>query len=189
MNIETENDLKSLLLVRLSCDFILEPEVRGVNLVDQKQVVIDFLVKPKSHIIDNGFIDKWFGIEVKYIPNNGEEKKIKQALWQSVTYAQSSYNGIRPPFVFLFTNDIGAYAIDAFHRQAILSVKSFCQFANVGSLEVNENGYRFSFGNQGYYRIGEDGMHYKGKTNAGLIRYTGNFLGAKSKNRVANVQV
>lgn len=169
-----ENSLKLQVLEKLSDDFYFKPECRGVNLVEKTQVIIDFLAKAKTHIVNDGFTHEWFGVEVKYIPNANSAKKMKQALWQSITYAQSVYDKYRPPFVFLFTNsEVLDIELRAIYR--------FCQYGNVGLLNI-DNGYSFTFGSQHYY-ANRDGIRHKGKTNAGQIRYAGNMLGNKSKAR------
>lgn len=178
---KNEDDLKLLLLEKLSNDFDFKTEVRGINLVEKKIVIIDFLAKAKRHVVGNGFTDEWFGIEVKYIPPLLEEKRMKQVIWQSITYAQSEYGGVRPPFVFIHTNEYNTD--DSYHEQAIRGALTIAQYGNVGTLQADSSGYRFYFDNS-YYWKNADGWA-KGKHRGGQVRYCGNMLGIKEKIKAA----
>lgn len=166
-----EKQLKSILLDKLSGDFIFKSEVRGINLVEQRLIIIDFLAMAKPHIVASGFTSKWFGIEVKNIYEAGgnvpKGKKVNQVCWQSLTYAQSVFEGKRPPFVFMFLND-------PYSTKGLIA---FLQYGNVGRLKLTKVGYCFEF-TMGYF--GKSGNNiYKGKTNSGINRYVGNVIGNK----------
>lgn len=66
-----ENQLKDLLILKLSSDFDIRPNVDGIHIVETKPVKIDFLLKAKSHLVEKGFTSDWFGVEVKNIYHNG----------------------------------------------------------------------------------------------------------------------
>ncbi|PSU33413.1 hypothetical protein [Photobacterium lutimaris] len=103
-----EADLKMWFTENMSCDFHIRSEVCGY-LNDQK-VKIDFMLYPKEHLIDSGFVPEPFGVEVKYLPVNTRfTKKSSRALWQTVSYNHAKFtakNGetYSPKFCVLFSN-------------------------------------------------------------------------------------
>jgi hypothetical protein len=170
-----EVQLKDLLVDRLSEDFEIKPEVTGLNIVERKAVIIDFLLKAKPHVVQSGFTPEWFGVEVKNIYHQGRPKsgKINELFWQALSYAQSVFDGSRPPFVLVFVNDDYARDSDEFDRFAFMFVARFCQRGNVGKLQIEKTGYTISFDGNVYYRKRGEETH-SGKSNAGLKRNVGN---------------
>lgn len=163
-----EDRLRRILVNLLSDDFDIEAEVTGKFLVDGSQVRIDFLATPHQRLIDLGFIDHSIGIEVKS-PASKSASPNKFA-WQSVTYAQSEFNGIRPAFVLMFP--------DVTHFwDGLIAVKmrQFLEMANVGQLETgryehNWREWRMVF-NNAYYSA-KYGMG--GVSNEAIKRRSGN---------------
>lgn len=177
--LQDENDLKLLLIEKLSTDFELIPEVFGLHpIIRDKKMKIDFIARPKSHIIDQDFIDEWFGIEVKYISDTRIGRQLNKVFWQAITYAQSTFNIGKPPslekerpcFVFVFIN---TRAIITEHQERLSNLVSFCQYGNVGQLLLYANGYSFEFGGGIYFRKRNDIIH-RGKNNVGVNHFAGN---------------
>lgn len=108
-------------------------------------------------------------------------EKINKVFWQALTYAQSNFDGKRLPFVLVLVND--DYSRDdhkevdsqyfEFIRHAFMFVARFCQYGNVGKIELEKNGYSIIFDNNFYFRKRNDEMQ-KGKTNVGMKRNIGN---------------
>ena len=138
-----ETELKAYLVKRLRFDFEIVPEVPGSFLVDGTRVVIDYLFHPRPHLVERGFEDGWFGVEVKS-PQGGQAKGLRVA-WQAITYSMSEFNGKRPPFIVLYPS------LDAFFGSAsdAYRIKTLLQKANVGylsrSLDVLEDRQQVSF--------------------------------------------
>ena len=111
----------------LSPVFEIQREVCGKNLTDGEKVRIDFILHPKQSLRDRGFDAETVGIEVK----SPFSKNVKQNAfaWQSVTYAQSEFDGARPDFVLMFP-DVTHFWPDT----TAFSMQSFLQYANVGML-------------------------------------------------------
>lgn len=170
-----ENQLKTLLVSKLSSDFEIRPDVDGINLVENKPVKIDFLLRAKPHVVKDGFTQDWFGIEVKNIYRKGSPSsgKINELFWQALTYAQSKFDNQRLPFVLVLANDDYSTESDESDRQAFFLVARFCQYGNVGKLELEKTGYTICFDANLYYRK-RNGIVQVGKTNAGLKRKVGN---------------
>lgn len=171
---KTEEDIKGLVYQRLSNDFYLRSEVVGKHWTG-KRVRIDFLARPKRHIASVGFLDRWFGIETKYIKPFGRGKQLNKLLWQAITYRNSTYypSDLSLPFVFVCFN------FDGLENDApIDSLIRFCQYANVGTLRLKDLNYYFRF-SAAYFSF-RDGIYFKCKGNVGLKRYIGNTDGFKT---------
>jgi hypothetical protein len=105
-----EDCLKNKIKEMLDDDFILRDSVKGINPVENKKVIIDYMLYPKIHLIENGFDPHWVGVEIKYIKDFSESDRGKksQLLWQAITYSQSIFDidsenkGIRPHFVVAY---------------------------------------------------------------------------------------
>lgn len=61
----SEKDLRELLIKEIGCSFQIREEIEGKFLIDGTPVRIDFLMHPEKELIDRGFPDGWFGVEVK----------------------------------------------------------------------------------------------------------------------------
>lgn len=109
--------------------FYIAKEVPGKHLIEDSQVRIDFMLHPKQVLVENGFYQKWFGVEVKLYPNHEKDLAApSKALWQAVSYNNSKFylneseflnfqaselpsfkaselsQGIRPSYTMLFSN-------------------------------------------------------------------------------------
>lgn len=72
--------------------FLIAKEVPGKHLVEDMKVRVDFMLRPKPFLTENGFHDTWFGVEVKLFPNHGKELSApSKALWQAVSYNDSEF--------------------------------------------------------------------------------------------------
>jgi hypothetical protein len=106
----TEQLLKEQVLANLADDFEILEEISGFHPIYKKRVRIDLLVKAKQHLVNEGFTDQWFGIECKWSEGVcGQTSKITRMVWQSITYAQSTFEvgeeRVIPRFVAVFTPD------------------------------------------------------------------------------------
>lgn len=100
--INEEEAIKAELRPILSAYFDVEEEVSGRFLIDNTPVRIDFLLRPRSHLIDLGIAPDWFGLEVKSPLGKDSKKKGLQVTWQALTYAQSQFGDRRPAFVAIY---------------------------------------------------------------------------------------
>ncbi|MGN2670953.1 hypothetical protein [Aliivibrio fischeri] len=160
-----ESQLKNKLRKSLESDFELLEEVSGVFPVDNSRVRIDFLARPKKHIVeDKGFYDGWFGIEVKGLSNVDTANKGKNFAWQSVTYSQSTFEItdneiIRPAFIIMYPpiaqyfdmhEIVNPTTKETFPQNAAFQLITFLERANVGSLYCRNGNWSFHFGTQCY---------------------------------------
>ncbi len=167
-----EPAIKEAIIQSLGEDFILKPEQRGTHPLLQDRVRIDFLAYPLPHLISGGFDEGWFGIEAKDIGDDA--KKLNKVVWQSITYAQSTFRvedkAIRPMFVVVCVGQAPE------HLQGRLPIVwpilfSFAQYARVGHLDLHPHrGWGLKFGAGRYY------SQEWGKSqvaNIGMIDYVG----------------
>jgi len=155
----SEPALKRAFIRDFSEDFVIHSDVSGENLVEGRTVVIDFLIKPKQHLVDRGFDDNWIGVEVKYLKSY-KLGEINALAWQAFSYAQSRFKvgtvQIRPMFVLMHTNH-------SLNLQCAKSngmpddsagVISFVERGNVGWIERDPKyTWRIGFGSHGYFNI------------------------------------
>lgn len=160
---------KNFLSRELSADFQILSEVRGNNLLNQdRKVILDFLLKPKKHLVKIGFADAWFGIEAKHFPNPGDSGKFGKALWQSITYQQSSFpveeTVVRPYFVLLYSNYFQVNKDDDWDRLGLGMVR-LAFHAKVGLFQFTAPGWKINFSCGNIY-FSKNGSNFKkGKFN------------------------
>jgi hypothetical protein len=164
-----EQELKIQFVSAMECDFLIKKDVPGQFLVDKTKVIVDYLLFPKSHLVQKGFSPKWFGVEVKSPDGEGAKKAIRVA-WQSITYSQSEFEGCRPEFVLIYPPLANFFEKpgDAYYLVCML------QKANVGYMEINpeKNRWKIKFGANLYFSS-ENGL--SSTPNAGLKRYVGSW--------------
>lgn len=162
-----ESKLKEFVTRKLSPSFEIRPNVEGNFIIDGTPVVVDYLLFPKPALVAQGFVEEWIGLEVKH-PEDKANKPIRFA-WQCITYAQSKFDGRRPPFVLMFPNIRFFYD----EREAIAAgeIYHFLQKANVGVLDFLWNGeWQLVFGGSNYFSSERGlGPH----PNCALKRYVG----------------
>ncbi len=121
-----EEFIKNELISNLSNDFEFLEEVFGYHPIYKARLRIDILLRAKPHLIAKGFTDEWFGVECKWIDGiDGQTSKTTRLVWQSITYAQSTFvvngNNITPRFVAVFTPDNLSPSIDR-HLSTLLGL-------------------------------------------------------------------
>jgi len=108
MSDKGEQELKDKFRSIAKNDFEILSDVRGSYLLQEKEVVLDFMLYPKLHLLESGFEQAWFGVEVKHFDNLHVTGKMSRFLWQCITYAQSVFQvkgkAERPAFVLGFSN-------------------------------------------------------------------------------------
>lgn len=106
---QSEPELKTWMTAFLSEDFDLHEEVKGIHLAHGTGVQIDYIAMPKPHLVDAGFVNLPFGIEVKYInPAEGFSRKAARAFWQTISYTDCAFKldgeKTQLKFAVLFSN-------------------------------------------------------------------------------------
>ncbi|WP_417552065.1 hypothetical protein [Marinomonas fungiae] len=82
-----EVELKQWLIENLKPDFHIYQEVAGVHEAEGIDVRIDFVLYPRDHLIEEGFAEQPFGIEVKYFnQDKGFTHKTSRGIWQAISY-------------------------------------------------------------------------------------------------------
>lgn len=184
-----EPALKQFLRELLEPDFFIRPEITGKHIVTGERVKADYMLQPKSHLIEAGLEDCKFVIEVKgvYGNNQSPRTRMEHAITQAATYVQSRFEFGRPAFAILFPA-FGVFLgeqfisiVDRRDRELVLtnvirSVQNMAMFQHVGCLEVDENYYtkalewKISMGGQRLFSISE------GRNPANMLRERiGNF--------------
>lgn len=105
----SEAELKTWLETWISADFDVFTEVPGVHLTENIGVKIDYVLKPKAHLIDAGFLPGPVGLEVKYLRQEASfSSRASRFVWQAVSYTDCQFNlpdgPTRLPRVLLFSN-------------------------------------------------------------------------------------
>jgi hypothetical protein len=153
-------------------DFDVWPEVVGKHLTEGSRVKIDYILKPKDHLVRAGFKPGPIGLEVKYLPiEHGFSPKASRFVWQAVSYTDCEFDlagkPVRLPRVLLFSNisfdgergllkgiDHSAFSNDQAKWNALLELANH---ANVGALEIygtreHYYGWRIAFATGTYFR-------------------------------------
>ena len=165
-----EDEVKSWFVDYFREDFYIEDEVGGYHITEKQNVKIDFLIYPRKHLIDNGFISHCIGIEVKYIDPMSENltKKANKALWQTISYNDclftlKSGKRIQPKFCMVFSNlsfdheeKLYTEFPHAHNKRIWFYYLLLANHANVGELRIrgdrnSPTGWSFRFGNSGVY--------------------------------------
>lgn len=181
--------LKAFMVEQFSSDFFIRPEVTGKHMITGDKVKADYMLQPKSHLLEAGFEDCKFVIEVKgvYGNNLSPRTRMEHAIQQAATYVHSRFDFGQPRFAILFP----AFAIflqeqfasiESKHdRELVLwnvtrTVQNMAMFQHVGCLEVTEDYithapvWKISMGGQRLFSIAE------GRNPANMLRERiGNF--------------
>lgn len=104
-----EKELKVWFVEHFTRDFHIYEEVPGIHLAEKVNVRIDFVLYPKPHLIEEGFIEEPFGIEVKYFKQeSGFTHKTSRGIWQAISYNDCLFNlnghEFKTKFCLLFSN-------------------------------------------------------------------------------------
>ena len=151
----SEPQLKKRFREQLENDFEIVPNVKGRHLIEDQEVVIDFLIKPKAHLVSEGFEDGWVGVEVKYLKEY-KLGRLSKLAWQSVSYAQSEFqiNGqaVRPRFVLMHANLSFNLQKQSNIPEQVTGLLGFLEYGNVGWFEFDPLYiWRIGFGSHGYF--------------------------------------
>ena len=178
---DDENKLKVFFRKYFKTDFFIYPEVEGTHNESGKKVIIDFIIAPRQHLLDQGFEKDFFGVEVKYLnPESDIHSKTSKAFWQTITYNYSTFNirGERiliPRSTFLFSNlsfkdEQKLFPINKNinSRSAWFAYLELANHAGVGILNIRYYedkpvGWSFDFAINTYYvkTIKDDKIQYK----------------------------
>ena len=146
----TESELKAQLIKLLASDFDLRSEVRGYNLLTRSVVRADIVGHPKTHLVDAGFVDAFFCIEVKAVPKEESDKRGRAAAWQALSYRLSEFDFGIPAFSFVFPSLRSFYCYDDSidyvspskkdlesmeMRAKLREIEAVMQYGNVGWIE------------------------------------------------------
>jgi len=152
----TEPDLKQYLNKLLEPDFHFAVEVEGRHIVENVRVVADYFLRPKPHLVANGFDDTYFAIEVKSPKHSNPHSQYRKAVVQAASYVDSLFDGKRPLFTLIFpgmeyfrpeTPDQSGYFTQ------VLSYFQLAHYFNVGDFRVYQGKDRWCvwFGGGRYY--------------------------------------
>lgn len=193
----TEAELKAWFEEFFSKDFIISSEVNGRHLAENVSVRIDYFLKARNHLVEEGFDPKAFGVEVKYFRQ--EEKfthKTSRGIWQTISYNDCEFDlpegPLKPKFCLIFSNlsfpdelNIAncfgtEYENDKIQWRGMLHLANH---ANIGCLNIRGSrdqhyGWEMRFGGGVYFccYVSKQGITYK-KSNENVINKirVGNF--------------
>jgi hypothetical protein len=147
-----ETEVKAALRPVLNRHFEFREEVVGVGRKGQK-VKIDFWCHPLPWVVNQGWPDRWFGIEAKgYGLQDQRGKAASRLLYQATVYAQSTFpvNGVQiepdvvlvhPTFArMLFAEREPGVFGDTFDDGFAFALAKTAAMHRVGELLVHPNG-------------------------------------------------
>lgn len=103
MSQDAEDRLKHKIQIVLKDRFDIYPEVWGVHASTGRKLRIDFILKPTTEMVEDGFPDIVIGLEVKSPEPDGSHSKATKLASQAMDYAESSFGEFgRPAFVMVF---------------------------------------------------------------------------------------
>lgn len=158
----TEAALTDHLISNVEHDFEILREVSGFHPIYNKKVRIDLMLRAKPHLQAAGFTHEWFGVECKWSDTiHGATSKITRMVWQSITYAQSTFlvNGenVIPSFVAVYTPS-NMHNLIEIHLEKLLGLGLY---GNVGRLYFYSDGaWGIKFASI-YARSDSDSYHIK----------------------------
>lgn len=146
----TEKQLHAYFHSGMIEDFYLCHEVKGIcainhPLLESDIVIADYLCFPRQHLVDAGFAEVWFAVEIKKCGNH-----IGKGLGQSVAYMQSefkikdklivpTFSAIWIPQLFNPNADRTATMIDYEKQDAFLKGQyAALGYLNVGSFNIQQ---------------------------------------------------
>lgn len=180
--IKTEAELKLELMEALQDDFHINSEVSGKSLICGSAVRIDFIIRPKQHLIDIGFNDVSIGIEVKsptLSKSMSNTKKLLLCVMQANAYMNSKFGEDTLDFILIYPGPELFYearkeywaayvasgkSILAQDESVLNSEKNMLgrmmEKLRIGYLEINENkysSYSLRFHSGTYFNRAKDG--------------------------------
>jgi hypothetical protein len=172
---DTEKSLRDKVRVCLESDFFVYEKWSGLHRNSGEKVYYDLVIKPKQHLIKEGFNDGYAVIEVKNFLTTDKVKhdtKAKDLFWQCIVYSYSdiqipSGEFIKPLFVIYY---IGGDGVTSNYKDRVNDLHHFIQRGGVGRLDIDAVGnWAMVFGGSNYYRK----KYGKGTSNVGIKRMTG----------------
>jgi hypothetical protein len=165
----SEEILKRKLRKGLEKDFFVFSEVPGHHSIYNKTLKIDFMLKPKEHLIRAGFVDEWFGVECKWAEGvSGQTSKITRMFWQSITYAQGQFTvndeTVVPRFIAIYVPD----SLEPSIEKHLNTLSQLALYGNVGELFFYRDGnwgikftYLYARSNVDGFKISENRLPKK----------------------------
>ncbi|MUK47527.1 hypothetical protein GNP79_12075 [Aliivibrio fischeri] len=90
---KSEPELCKWFIKQFSEWFFIFTEVQGVHTSEKVNLRIDFILYPKQSLIDQGFDESFFGVEVKhFLPSQGHGHKLSRAIWQTASYNDTIFD-------------------------------------------------------------------------------------------------
>jgi len=185
-----EDILKIGLVKYLSEDFEIYEEEYGVYSSDgiENRIRIDYLCKAKSHLIEKGFPNDFFGIEVKSFGETPSLKKINETIGQCQIYRNSKFLKMnKQPFavflfcdLFVFGNNYDEENKPSFFyltpTEYITQVLRYTKLFNIGSIFMGKGKFDIRLGDENFLRSYQNFTVYDTFRNnlLGTIRQSGN---------------
>lgn len=144
----SEAQITDDLIASLRDDFEIHREVPGRHDVYGQGVRIDLVARARPRIVESGFTPDWFGIECKWASGGGgSTSKVTRMVWQSITYAQSTFQvdgaDLRLAFVAVFTPDDLPAGINA-HLDTLLQLALYGKVGRIYRYKDGAWGIKFA---------------------------------------------
>lgn len=172
---DPEGPTRASLRAALEADFTVHENWTGQHKHGGELVRYDLALRPRAHLIEQGFDDGIVIVEVKLFNPEGQaahDVKARDLLWQCVAY---SFSDVQPPgeaqqrplFVLYY---IGGLGVDEACVPELNTLHHFVQRGGVGRLSIEADGaWSMRFGGSFYFRS----RYGKGPHHVGTKRQTG----------------
>lgn len=125
--------------------FQINRNVRGVNLLTDKTVVPDLVLRPRPSLTEAGFPDGLICVEIKAIPASKPSRRGREMAWQAFTYRMSRYSGELPIFSLVFPSVRQFFKAEGtddycrLYKDRCDELMTIMQYGNVGCIDFVQN--------------------------------------------------
>lgn len=172
---------KEILNSSLINDFVIKPEQWIKWPINDEMIRVDFILEPKQHLLDRGFDALKIAIEVKSPIKKESVKQLLDCIAQAHSYTLCThenefidfiviYPDIQLFFDYDFKNKYKSDLRNKYHHSEVSITRRIMQRANIGSLDISNDSYVFSFAGNRYYSPERGRSKVK---NLGIIRRVG----------------
>ena len=175
---DIETATRAYLRAKLEEDFLVYEDWQGRHMHGGEYVKYDLVLQPRPHLVERGFDNGFFVIEVKLFNTTDKMKhdtKAKDLLWQCISYSFSeivlSAGALEKPLFVLYY--IGGNGFDQVYEDDLNFLHHFVQRGGVGRLDIHPKyGWIIKFGGTNYFRktTGKGPHHVGTKRQVGSSR-------------------
>lgn len=146
----------------LANDFEIKSEQWIKWPINDEMIRVDFILKPKMHLVDAGFDASKIAIEVKSPIKNESVKQLLDCMSQAHSYTLCTHEDEFIDFIVIYPDIQLFFDYDAeykykfdqrnmYRRSEVSLMRRIMQRANIGSLTITNGSYLFSFAGSRFY--------------------------------------